>query len=107
MQYLFFVFIYTLLNVGQTLDEPETGNEYFEDSHTDPGFQSTDTPQTNVIKGKKFDRRRRPFVAPSTAWTPLEPSDACPTLKPIEYFRKYISPELFELLVENTNIYAL
>ncbi|MEQ2229675.1 hypothetical protein ILYODFUR_021224 [Ilyodon furcidens] len=63
--------------------------------------------QKPAIKGQKVSWRKKTFETPECTYKGpcVKPPDQIHT--PLEYFRKYITEEVLQLLMEQTNLYSV
>lgn len=90
------------------------------DSDSSESSTSDDVPQPNVnsgqqnqqkqgtVQGKKqYPWRKKPFETPECTFKGPHVTPPDNLLSPLEYFRKFITPEMLELLKEQTNLYSV
>uniref|UniRef100_A0A8C4NZ77 PiggyBac transposable element-derived protein domain-containing protein n=1 Tax=Dicentrarchus labrax TaxID=13489 RepID=A0A8C4NZ77_DICLA len=81
-------------------------NDLDEVPQPNPGQVNTTVQGTEQGK-KQFSWRKKPFEAPDCTFQGPNVTPPESLLTPLEYFRKFITPEMLDLLKEQTNLYSV
>lgn len=95
-----------LIRIGSDEVHPVNKQEEILEEDTGSSAGSSSAERTKK-KGKIVWRKHLKFEVPQFQWSVSKPSKKYSTLAPVEYFYKYITEDLIESFVSNTNLYAV